>query len=65
MQNQSFITRLILKFGLAKNEKQVPIVLIAIIILALVITFIMWPRAEVNNSLPSPAEIEASLGSGR
>ena len=62
MQNQSSITKLIIKLGLAKSERQVPVVLMAIIALAVVIMFIAWPSAGNNDGgLPSPSEIEASL----
>jgi len=63
MNNQSFITKLVLKLGLAKSERQVPMVLMAIIALAVVIMYIAWPSAgNDSGGLPSPAEIEASLG---
>jgi len=55
MQNQSFITKLILKLGLAKNEKQVPVVLLAIVALAIVITFIAWPKSGDSKRV-SPAK---------
>jgi len=65
MNNQSSITKLVLKLGLAKSEKQVPIVLMAIIALAVVVMFVAWPSAgNDDGGLPSPSEIEASLGRG-
>ena len=55
---QSFLTKLVLKLGLAKDERQVPAVLVAIAILALVIMFIVWPKGGGDdNQLPSPSEL--------
>jgi hypothetical protein len=48
MNNQSFITRLIMKTGLAKSEQQVPYVLLAIAALALVAMFVFWPGSGEN-----------------
>ncbi len=55
MNNQSFITRLIIKTGLAKNEKQAPIVLLAIAALAVAVMFVIWPSANTNESMPDPS----------
>jgi hypothetical protein len=55
MNNQSFITRIVLRTGLAKSEKQVPAVLIAITALAFVVMFIIWPRNGQSDRV-SPAE---------
>lgn len=42
--NQSFIVKLIIKAGLAKDEKSAQPVMLAIAALALVVMFIFWPR---------------------
>lgn len=44
MNNQSFIVKLIIKAGLAKDEKSAQPVMIAIAVLAFVVMFIFWPR---------------------
>lgn len=54
MQNTSSITRLIIKFGLAKDDKQAPIILIAIAVLAVVATFVFWPKSNDGNRVPPP-----------
>lgn len=55
MPRQSYITRLVIKLGLAKDEKRAPTVLLAIAVLAVVITFVFWPRSG-GGSRTSPAE---------
>ncbi len=62
MQNQSSITKLVLRLGLAKSEKQVPVVLIAIVALAVVITFVAWPKSNETERV-SPAEFITVLSS--
>ena len=61
MNNQSFITKLVLRLGLAKSERQVPAVLVAIAVLAVVVMFVAWPKSTNDVSQPSPAEIEATM----
>ena len=51
MQNQSFLTKLILKLGLAKSEKQVQPVLLAILALAIVIMFIVWSGGDSSERI--------------
>ncbi len=41
MNNQSFITKLVLKTGLAKSERQVPKVLLIFTALAVVVMFVV------------------------
>ncbi len=42
----SWLMKLVLSSGLAKDEKQASIVLLAIGVLALVLMFIFWPRSS-------------------
>ena len=49
-QRDSFIVRLVLKLGLAKDKNQVNYVLLIIAVLAAVITFLVWPSS--NNIEP-------------
>ncbi len=51
---KSWSINLIIKLGLAKDEKQASIVLIAIGILALVVMVVFWPRSN-NQPTPPPA----------
>jgi len=41
---QSWLIKLVIKLGLAKDAKQASVVLIAIGVLALVLAFIFWPK---------------------
>ncbi len=56
---QSWPTKMILKYGLAKDAKQAQVVLIAIMVLAIIMMVIFWPR---SNYAPAPQQAEDGLG---
>lgn len=51
---QSWLTKLVIKLGLAKDPKQASVVLIAIGVLALLIAFFFWPRGADYEIVPQP-----------
>ncbi|MBL4644788.1 MAG: hypothetical protein JKX80_02895 [Candidatus Pacebacteria bacterium] len=50
----SWLIKLVIKLGLAKDAKQASIVLIAIGVLALVLAFIFWPKGAGYEIVPQP-----------
>lgn len=50
----SWLTKLVIRLGLAKDAKQAVYVLIAIGVLALVLAFIFWPRGAQYELVPQP-----------
>lgn len=51
---QSWPTKLVIRLGLAKDEKQAGIVMLVIAVLAIVIAFIFWPRSAGYEIVPQP-----------
>ena len=51
---QSWITKIVLKLGLAKDPRQAVVVLIAIGILAVVVGFVLWPKTCAYEIVPQP-----------
>jgi len=52
---QSWPTKMVIKLGLAKDQKQATMVLIAIAVIAIIVTFIFWPRSSGYEVVPQPA----------
>lgn len=52
----SGLTNLFVKAGFAKDEKQAGVVMVALIVVAMVITYLFWPssRVPIDNSNPQP-----------
>ena len=50
----SWLTKLVISLGLAKDAKQASMVLIAIGVLALALAFIAWPKGADYEIVPQP-----------
>ena len=51
---QSWLIKLVIRLGLAKNAKQATTVLIVVGVAALVLAFIFWPRSADYEIVPQP-----------
>lgn len=51
---QSWLTKLLIQLGLAKDAKQAAIVLIILGIAALILTVLFWPRGGGYEIVPQP-----------
>jgi len=53
---QSWLTKLVIRLGLAKDAKQASIVLIILGVAALILMFIFWPRSGGYEIVPQPGQ---------
>lgn len=50
----SWLTKLVIKLGLAKDAKQATIVLIVVAVVAVVLAFVFWPKGTEYEIVPQP-----------
>ena len=58
------MVKMIIKLGLAKDDKQASIVMIGIAVLALVVMVVFWPRSRNTPATPPLPAINTNLSGG-
>ena len=58
---RSWLIKLVIKLGLAKDDKQATVVLVVIGIVALILTFIFWPGGSDYELVPQPGLSNVSV----